>query len=93
LNVWKECITLEEVKSCVYTREFRLKASESVNDALSLGLVVFKKDKKSNKIRVDFRDIYKYCKHLGYWRRNCLRLGKEDQVATAGQKVELFDDD
>ena len=68
LSVGKDSITLEEVKSSLFHREFRLKAFRNSDEAFVFRLSVTdstklqkkkKKDKGSKKSKVDPKDIAK----------------------------------
>ena len=79
LSVGKDSITLEEVKSNLYSRELRLKVSRNGDEASTSGLLVNdfargqknKKGKGGKKSRVYPKDICNYCKEPGHWKRDC----------------------
>jgi hypothetical protein len=89
LSVGKECITLEEVKSSLYSRELRVKASANSEETSGAGLVVTnsikngkkKKGKGKKKSYVNPKDICNYRKELGHWKKDCPK--KKNQKSSA----------
>ena len=90
LSVGKDSITLEEVKSSLYSRELRLKASGNGDEALAFILLVIdstkrskkKKGKSGKKSKVDPKDIYNYCKELGHWKWDGPKKAKKSSIIT-----------
>lgn len=70
LSVGNDCITLEEVKSSLYSRELQHKAFGNGDEVSTFGLLVNnstkgqkkKKGKGFKKGRIDPNDICNYCK-------------------------------
>ncbi|KAL5147183.1 Retrovirus-related Pol polyprotein from transposon TNT 1-94 [Glycine soja] len=79
LSVGKEYVTMEEVKSSLYSRELRSKASGNFEESNGFGLVVsnsIKNIKKKvfkgkKKTHVNPKDICNYCKEPGHWKKDC----------------------
>ena len=86
LSGGKDSITLEEVKSSLYSRELQLKVSRNGDEASVSRLLVtdfakgqkkMKKGKCSKKSKVDPKDIYNYYKEPAYWKKNCPKKVKK----------------
>ena len=74
LSVDNDSITLEEVKSSLYSREFLLKTFGNGDEVFASGLSMIdstkrqkmKKDKGGKKSKIDPKDICNYCKKLSH---------------------------
>ena len=89
LSVGKECVTMEEVKSSLYSRELRSKAPGNSEESNGFGLVVSNSNKNikkkvfkgKKKTHVNPKDICNYCKELGHWKKDCpKKKGKPSTV-------------
>lgn len=91
--VGRETVTLEEVKSALFTRELRQKAAttESGGDS-GAGLVVNsakgkgpKKKKNSKGKETNPRNVCHYCKEPGHWKNKCPKNPKASNANIAQQ--------
>jgi len=89
LSVGKECVTMEEVKSSLYSRELRSKAFGNSEESNGSDLVVsnynknIKKKMFKGKMKnhVNPKDIYNYYKEPGHWKKDCpKKKGKPSAV-------------
>lgn len=88
LQIGKDYIMLEEVKSSLYSRELSHKASENNDEGSSSGLTVSNSEKWQNKKKfkvikkgkVNPKDICNYCKECGHWKKDCLKKRKKIQL-------------
>ena len=74
-SIGRDSITLEEVKSSFYFREFQLKAFRNVGEASVSRLSMTnsakgqkKKNKGGKKSKANLKDIFNYCKESGHWK-------------------------
>nr|KYP62384.1 Retrovirus-related Pol polyprotein from transposon TNT 1-94 [Cajanus cajan] len=94
LSVGKECITMEEVKSSLHSREFRLRASGNSEESNGSSLVVSnsgknmkkKKHKSKRKTNVNPKDICNYCKEPGHWKKDCPKKKGKPSIAVAKEE-------
>ena len=81
LSIENDSITLEEVKSSLYSKELRLKAFGNGDEVFVSELSMTdsargqkkKKDQGGKKIKVDPNDIYSYYKEPGHWKIDCTK--------------------
>ena len=97
LSVGKDCITLEEVNSSLYSRELRHKASTNGDEASAsrLSLTNFAKGQKKKKAKDSRREkliqrISNYCKEPDHWKKDCPNKIKKDFVAVVVQSDKMI---
>nr|KYP59893.1 Retrovirus-related Pol polyprotein from transposon TNT 1-94 [Cajanus cajan] len=101
LSVGKECITMEEVKSSLHSRELRFKASANSEGVNGAGLLAFnsttngkkKKEQGKKKTKVNPRDICNYCKEPGHWKKDCPKKRNQKSVVVAAQEDSSFENE
>lgn len=101
LSVGNDCITLEEVKSSLYSRELQHKAFGNGDEVFASELSVTssakgqkkKKDQEFKKGKFDPKGIYKYCKKPDHWKKNCPKKIKKDYVAVVVQSDSSSEND
>ena len=101
LSVAKECITLEEVKSCLYSRELQHKVSGNGEEASASRLSMTnsakgqkrKKGKGFKKGKFYPKDICNYCKGPNHWKKDCPNKIKKEFVAVVVQNDSSSEND
>lgn len=101
LSVGNDCITLEEVKSSLYSRELQHKAFGNGDEVFASELSITssakgqkkKKDQEFKKGKFDPKGIYKYCKKPDHWKKNCPKKIKKDYVAVIVQSDSSSEND
>ena len=101
LGVGNDSITLDEVKSSLYSRELRLKASGNGQEASTFVLLGTnyakglkkQKTKCGKKSKVGPNDIYNFYKEPSHLKRSCPKKEKKDFVVTLVQNESLSESD
>jgi len=91
LTVGKDCIILEEVKSSLFSRELRHKASGNDDESASR-LTASQKDKQKKKFKkgkIDPRDICNYCKESDHWKKDYPKKRNKNSSAAIVQDDSL----